>query len=90
MPETLVYKLRANNGVVRVEASFDKNPVGTYDYTVLELNITPLLNFPLPIQHIALGFSDESLNKVATTSNSRSSTRARTANRLLSLRRSRT
>ncbi len=64
VPETLVYTLRPTNSVVRVSAGFDKNPVGTYDYTVLELAVTPLLNFPVPIQHIMLTFSDETLNKV--------------------------
>jgi hypothetical protein len=65
VPETLQYSLKANNSLVRINAGFDKNPVSTYDYTILELHIMPTLTFPLPVQQILLGFSDETLNKVS-------------------------
>ncbi len=54
------------NNLVRISAGFDKNPVGTYDETVLTVLVEPVISFPFPIQHLLLSFSDESMNKVLT------------------------
>ena len=64
IPETITYRLKPENSMIRIYASFSKNPVGTYDDTILLLYIQPIVAFPLPIQYFHLYFSDDSLNKV--------------------------
>ncbi len=63
-PETIKYFLGFDNNILQLSAHFDKNPVGTYDYTVCHFTLQPLISFALPVTHIMLNFSEETLNKV--------------------------
>ncbi len=63
--EQLKYVLRCENNLVMMWAYFDKNPVGTHDYTTLHYGLMPLVPFRRAVQNLMLNFSDESLNKVA-------------------------
>ena len=56
--------MKANNNLVLVKASFDKQIVSTYDYTTLHFRILPLINFSHGVHYVLLNFSDETLNKI--------------------------
>ena len=62
--ETIKYELKAENNMLQISAYFDKNPVGTYDYTMLHLTLHQIVSISRIMQHVILNFSDESLNKV--------------------------
>ena len=64
IPENFGYQLTINNNLIQVSAYFDKNPVGTYDSTILHLILCSFVSFSKPIHQIFLKFSDETLNKV--------------------------
>lgn len=64
VPENIKYQLGPENNLLQLSAYFDKNPVGTYDYTTLHFALQPRVQFSRGIQEVMLNFSDESLNKV--------------------------
>lgn len=61
IPEKIHYKLKEEkNNLIRIYGYYDKNPIGTYDYTTLHLTILPLVTFPYSVQQVILNFSEES------------------------------
>jgi len=63
LPETIRYRLKPDNLILRIIADFTKNPVGIYDDTTLCLEILPQVNFPYPVEKMELSFSENSFNK---------------------------
>lgn len=63
--KTKQYSLPRENGLLMVAARFDKNPVGTHDYTTIGVRLVPAVPFPRGAQRLDLVFSDASLNAVS-------------------------
>jgi len=65
LPQIIKYGLFPINSIIKVKAYYTKNPVGAYDYTILNIIVEPLLTFPFTIDQLTLSFSDEKMNKEA-------------------------
>jgi len=64
MPETLKYTLKSDNKLMQITGYFEKNPVLVHDFTILHIELHPIIKFSKGIRYIMLNFTDESLNKV--------------------------
>lgn len=65
IPNKIQYRLKEEkNNLLRIFGYYDKNPVGTHDFTTLHLTVVPMVAFPIPVQYLLLNFSDESLSKL--------------------------
>jgi hypothetical protein len=58
------YKIAADNSLLRVIATFPKNPIEVYDEAIVKIDIKPLITFPFPIKSIEVMFDKSSLNKL--------------------------
>ena len=56
------YVLNEDNTLMKLRIEFSKNPVGTYDETILKLTIIPNATFPTIIEKMQLYFSEDLLN----------------------------